>query len=212
MSAAGPERTAPHRTLIVTCAALLRDVRAVLGQLGPDPGTAFDVVPLASALHNRPERIPAAVAQALDERAGTYDHAVVLYGDCGTGGLLDALLAERGVERLPGPHCYSFFAGAPVFDALAEAEPGTFYLTDYLARHVDQLVFAGLGLDRHPELRDAYFGHYARVVLLSQTDDPALVEAGRGAARRLGLAFEHRHVGREPFARSLRHLLAPVRS
>lgn len=209
MSAAAPERTAPERTLIIACAALLRDVRAVLGQLTPDPGT-LQVVALASSLHNRPERIPAAVAGVLDERAGTYDRAVVLYGDCGTGGRLDALLAERGAARLPGPHCYSFFAGDAVFDALAEAEPGTFYLTDYLARHVDQLVFAGLGLDRHPELRDAYFGHYTRVVLLSQTDDPALLDAGRRAAERLGLAFEHRPVGRGPFARSLRHLLAPA--
>ena len=201
---------AADRTLVITCAALLREVRAVFAQLDSLERAGIEVVALPSALHNRPEGIPARVAAALDERVGRYDRAVDVYGDCGTGGRLDALLAERGLDRMPGPHCYSFFAGDAVFDALAEAEPGTFYLTDYLARHVDQLVFAGLGLDRHPELRDQYFGNYTRVVLLSQTDDAALVEAGRRAAERLGLAFEHRHVGLGPFSRSLRHLLAPA--
>ncbi len=198
---------AAERTLVVACAALLRELRAVLDQLGDT--TDVDVVALLAPLHNRPERIPAAVAAVLDERTGTFDHAVVAYGDCGTGGRLDALLAERGVGRLPGPHCYSFFAGAQVFDALADEEPGTFYLTDFLARHADALVFGGLGLDRHPELRDLYFGNYVRVVLLSQSEDPELVAAGNRIAERLGLAFEHRHVGLEPFARSLGSLLAP---
>ena len=203
MSAPGAERT-----LVVGCAALVRELRAVLDQLGD--GSSVELVALPAPLHNRPDRIPAAVAAALDERAGTYDRAVVAYGDCGTGGRLDALLAERGIGRLPGPHCYSFFAGAEVFDALAAEEPGTFYLTDFLARHADALVFGGLGLDRHPELRDAYFGNYVRVVLLSQDDDPELVVAARRTADRLGLAFEHRHVGLAPLAASMGALLEPA--
>ena len=36
------------------------------------------------------------------------------------------------------------------FAALAEEEPGTFYLTDFLVRHFDALVIRGLGLDRFP--------------------------------------------------------------
>jgi hypothetical protein len=199
---------AAERTLVVTCAALVRELRSVLAQFGG--AASFDVVALPAPLHNRPERIPDAVTDVLDERAGRYDHAVVVYGDCGTGGLLDARLAERGVARMPGPHCYSFFAGAEVFDALAEEEPGTFYLTDFLARHADALVFGGLGLDRHPELRDLYFGNYVRVVLLSQDDDPELAVAARRTADRLGLAFEHRHVGLAPFAASLGALLEPA--
>ena len=125
---------------------------------------------------------------------------IVGYADCGTGGHLDALAVELGFTRLPGSHCYEFFAGAQVFAELADAEPGTFYLTDYLARHFEPLIMGALGIDKHPELRDLYFGNYVRVVLLSQTEDPAVVEAGRVAAGQLGLAFEHRHVGLSPFS------------
>ena len=110
-------------------------------------------------------------------RSGGYDLLAVAYGDCGTGGRLDAALAERGVARLEGAHCYEFLASARVFEALQDAEPGTFYLTDYLARHFGALVMGGLGLDRHPELRDAYFGHYRRVVHLAQSDAPEVAAA-----------------------------------
>src|SRR5262249_56609907 len=118
------------------------------------------------------------------------------YADCGTGGALDALLAEfPGVARLPGAHCYEVFAEGETFATLQESELGTFYLTDFLARHFDALVWSGLGLDRHPELRDAYFGAYRRVVLLAQAPDPELIARARAAAARLGLAFEHRATG-----------------
>ena len=123
----------------------------------------------------------------------------VAYADCGTGGALDALLAEfPGSQRLPGAHCYELFAGAETFAALHDEELGTFYLTDFLARHFDALVWSGLGLDRHPELRDTYFAHYRRVVLLSQAPDPdpKLLARARAAADRLGLAFVHRPTGR----------------
>jgi Protein of unknown function (DUF1638) len=170
-------------------------------------GDAIDVEYLPSPLHNRPERIPSAVEAVLDEKADQYAHIVVAYGDCGTGGLLDALLEPRGIARLPGSHCYEFFAGASVFAALHEEEFGTFYLTDYLAKHFDALVFNGLGLDRHPELRDTYFGNYVRVVLLAQSDDPSLVELGQAAADRLGLAFEYRLTRLGPFNDAIRSLL-----
>jgi len=104
------------------------------------------------------------------------------------------------VHRLPGAHCYEFFAGAGAFAAMQDDALGTFYLTDFLAKHFDALVWGSLGLDRHPELRDAYFGNYRRVVLLSQTEDASVVDAGRRAAEMLGLEFEHVHVGRKPFA------------
>ena len=127
-------------------------------------------------------------------RAG-YDRVFVAYADCGTGGLLEPVLAEEGVERLAGAHCYEFFAGRADFARMTDEEPATFFLTDFLARNFDRLVITGLGLDRHPELRDAYFGNYRRLVYLAQTDDPALVVTARRAARRLGLAFEHRSTG-----------------
>ena len=128
----------------------------------------------------------------------------VAYADCGTGGSLDRLLADHpGVERLPGAHCYELFAGAELFATLHDDEPGTFFLTDFLARHFEALVWQGLGLDRHPELRDIYFANYRRVVLLSQTDDPGLVAEARRAADRLDLRFEHRHVGRSSLATAI---------
>jgi hypothetical protein len=120
------------------------------------------------------------------------------------------VLAELpGAARLPGSHCYEFFAGTELFTSLHDAEPGTFYLTDFLAKHFDALVWQALGLDRHPELRDAYFGNYVRVVLLSQSTDPAVVDAGRAGAERLGLAFEHRQVGLDQFAQAVTVHLRP---
>jgi hypothetical protein len=133
----------------------------------------------------------------------------VAYADCGTGGALDALL-ERHPEatRLPGSHCYEFFSGAEQFAAMHEEELGTLFLTDFLAKHFEPLLWQGLGLDRHPQLRDMYFGNYRRVVLISQTTNESIVALGRTAAERLGLAFEHRHVGLEPFTTTIQHGVA----
>lgn len=201
------------RTLVLACGALARELCIVLrplGQGGPsardDAGAPIDVQYLPANLHNRPERIPGRIDAILTEKAGSYDRMIVAYGDCGTGGQLDAVLARHGAVRMPGAHCYEFFAGAGRFQALHEQELGSFYLTDFLARHFDALVWRGLGLDRHPQLRDAYFGNYRRVVLLSQSDDPALLAFGLSAAERLGLDFEHRHVGLGPFGDSVRAL------
>ena len=133
-----------------------------------------------------------------------YERIFIAYADCGTGGLLDAVLADEGVERLPGAHCYEFYATAPAFAALADEELGTFYLTDFLARNFERLVITGLGIDRHPELLTTYFGNYTRLVYLAQTDDPTLVATARRAARRLGLTFEVRSTGYGELATSLK--------
>lgn len=163
---------------------------------------ALDVVYLPAKLHNRPERIVPTLRDLVAEHtADDPDRRILFgYGDCGTGGQLDSFMAELpNATRLPGSHCYEFFAGTELFTRLHDADPGTFYLTDFLAKHFDALVWGALGLDRHPELRDAYFGNYSRVVLFSQASDPAVVEAGRAGAERLGLAFEHHHVGLHHF-------------
>ncbi len=154
-----------------------------------------DVTVLPATLHNRPERIPDAVRERIRSARGRYDRIFVAYADCGTGGLLDRVLAEEGVERLPGAHCYEFFAGRTGFARLAEEEPGTFYLTDFLTRAFDRLVIGGLGLDRHPELIQDYFGNYEKVIYLAQTDDPALDKVAEDAARLLGLGYEKRRTG-----------------
>jgi hypothetical protein len=175
----------------VGCGALARELVALTSDL---PG--IDVACLPPELHNRPDHIPAAVRNRVRRgRADGYDRIFVAYADCGTGGLLDPVLAEEGVERLAGAHCYEFFAGRTDFAQLAEEEPATFWLTDFLARNFERLVLRGLGIDRYPELEAQYFGNYRRLVYLSQTDDPDLVAMARRAAERLGLAFEHRHTG-----------------
>jgi hypothetical protein len=156
-----------------------------------------DLTCLPAELHNRPERIPDAVAARLRARGGDYDLVFVAYADCGTGGLLDRMLERDfdGVERIPGAHCYEFYAGAAAYAALQDEELGTFYLTDFLARQFETIVLAGLGLDRHPELLPDYFGSYRRLVYLAQTDDPDLTAKARAAADRLGLDFERRPTG-----------------
>jgi hypothetical protein len=184
-----------NRPLVLACGALAADLRAVLGASGL--ARRVDVEFLPANLHNRPEAIAPTLRPMLQAAFEADRPVFVAYADCGTGGGLDGLLAEfPGVHRLPGAHCYEAFAGAEHFAALHEEELGTFYLTDFLAKHFDALVWRGLGLDRHPELRDAYFGAYRRVVLLSQATGPDLIALARAAAARLGLAFEHRPVGR----------------
>jgi hypothetical protein len=183
---------AAGRTLLIACGALARETLAVVEASGL---SHLDVTCVSALLHNRPERIPEAVRAKIREHRERYARILVLYGDCGTGGELDRVLAEEGVERIAGPHCYAFYAGQEVFDALADAEPGTFYLTDFLVRQFDTLVIEGLGLDRHPELLPLYFGNYRRLVYLAQTEDAELEKGARAAAERLGLEYEHRFTG-----------------
>jgi hypothetical protein len=144
------------------------------------------------------------VRDAIRENRDRYASIFVAYGDCGTGGLLDAVLREEGVERIPGAHCYEFFAGSPAFEAMADDEVGTFYLTDFLLRHFDRLVIRGLGLDRHPELMPQYFGGYRRLTYLAQVEAPERIAAARAAADLLGLAFAYRVTGYGGLERSLR--------
>ncbi|MCB1882479.1 MAG: DUF1638 domain-containing protein [Geminicoccaceae bacterium] len=174
------------RTLVIACGALAREILAIRAQAGLE---TIELACLPAGLHNRPAEIPEAVRAEIRKARGRFERIFVAYADCGTGGMLDRVLDEEGVARIGGAHCYAFFAGQDAFARLAEAEPGTFYLTDFLARQFDALVWEGLGLDRHPELRDAYFGNYTRLVYLAQTDDPALTDRAKAAAARLGLAY-----------------------
>ena len=183
---------AQARTLLIACGALARETLAAIEANGL---RHVEVTCISALLHNRPERIPEAVRAKIREHRAEYERIMVLYADCGTGGALDQVLAEEGVERIGGPHCYAFYAGQEVFEALADAEPGTFYLTDFLTRQFDTLVIEGLGLDRHPELLSLYFGNYRRLIYLAQTEDPQLQAQAQAAAERLGLAYEYRFTG-----------------
>jgi Protein of unknown function (DUF1638) len=185
--------TGGPRVLVVACGAIAREVLAVI-RLNRWSNVTLRCLP--GKLHNTPARIAERVEARLRQaEAEGWDRVFVAYGDCGTGGALDRVLAARRVERLPGDHCYAFLAGVDAWLATHEAEPRSFYLTDFLCRHFDRLVVAGLGLDRHPELLPDYFGNYVRVVYLAQTGNPALVRKAREAAAYLGLALEVRHVG-----------------
>jgi hypothetical protein len=183
------------RTTIVACGALALHVRAIAARRGWD----VEVVPLPPELHNRPERI----APAVEEVRSRHDRMVLAYADCGTGGALDGL----GLTRLQGDACYDVFALDEVRDAVAD-EPGTYFLTDFLVRSFDRVVWRGLGLDRYPELRDDYFRHYTRVVWLAQRPTPALSAAAERAASRLGLPLDVHLVGDAGLERQLEELVA----
>jgi hypothetical protein len=192
-------------TLLIACGALAREIAALTRANG---WTTLDVRCLPAELHNRPERIAPAVRAEIRANRDRYAKLFVAYGDCGTGGLLDAVLRDEGVERLPGAHCYEFFATPQVFAQLADAEPGTFYLTDFLLRHYERLVVRALGLDRHPELAAEYFRHYRRLVYLAQTERPEAIERARQIADSLGFAFEYRYTGYGELGTRLRALAA----
>jgi len=178
------------KTALIACGALAREVIA----LKERHGWNAEVLAIPAVLHNTPDGIPPAVQQRIREARQKFDRIVVVYGDCGTGGQLDALLEAEGVERLQGPHCFEMYAGGS-FDRLMAEEPGTFFLTDFLVSHFDRLVIAELGLDRFPQLRDDYFAHYTRAVYLAQQDDPLLRNKAEVAAQTLKLPLEVHRVG-----------------
>lgn len=178
--------------LLIACGALARELVELIEK---NRWSGFDVACLPAKWHNTPQLIPEGVREKIRANKGRYRSIFVLYGDCGTGGLLDRVLDEEGVERIDGPHCYAFFSGNAAFSAHAEDEITAFYLTDYLARHFDKLVWQGLGIAEHPELLPLYFGNYTKVVYLAQTRDPKLQMKARAAAAKLGLAYEHRETG-----------------
>ena len=178
--------------LIIACGALAREITALKRANG---WSEVDVQCLPAELHNRPERIVPAVREQIAAHRSEYESIFVAYADCGTGGTLYGLLREAGIERLPGAHCYEFFAGSTTFAELQNTQPGTFYLTDFLVRHFDRLVTRGLGLDRHPELAGEYFRHYRRLVYLSQSPSAQAEARAREIAVGLGLEFELRITG-----------------
>ncbi len=189
------------RVLVIGCGALANEMLAVVRASGLRD---IDVTCLPAKLHQRPAGIPEAARTKI--RAGReqgYERIFVAYADCGTYGMLDHVLDEEGVERLPGAHCYEFYSGTAAFEAMTEQEPATFFLTDYLARNFERLVIGGLGIDRHPELLPMYFGNYKRIVYLAQSDDPVALTLARAAADRLGLEFELRRTGLAPFAAAM---------
>ena len=178
------------KTALIVCGALAREVLALKEKHSWDA----DILGLPVLLHNEPERIPPALKKRIQQARGEYERLIVVYGDCGTSGSLDRLLAQEGVQRVSGPHCYEMYADG-TFEDLMEERPGTFFLTNYLVGSFDHLVLEGLGIDRNPQLRDDYFMNYTRVVYLAQRDDPSLKERAKWAADRIDLPLEIRQTG-----------------
>ena len=203
------DRSMKKTVLVIACGALAKEIVAInkLNNWGH-----IKIQCLPAELHNRPEKIPPAVKAEIEKYKAEFESIFIAYADCGTGGLLDKVIAEYGIERLPGAHCYEFFAGAGEFAALADEEPGTFYLTDFLARHFDRLIKQGLGLDRHPELMSAYFGNYKRLIYLSQTTPPKYAAESKKHAEFLGLEYVHKHTGLGPVEKNFKEQVVEWRN
>jgi Protein of unknown function (DUF1638) len=193
------------RVLLIACGALAHEILALKAANG---WNHLDLQCLPAKLHLWPERIIPAVEAAVIENRGAYETVFVVYADCGTGGLLFEKCKELGVEMVEGPHCYSFFEGNAAFAEKSETEFTAFYLTDFLVRQFDAFVWKPMGLDRHPELRDMYFGNYTKLVYQAQVNDPALDAKAEDCARRLGLAYERRFTGYGDLATTLGRVAA----
>ncbi len=201
LTTSGLNATGDGQILLLACGALAREIIAVQNQNGLGH---MDLQCLPAIYHNHPERIVPAVREAVARHRSEYDEIFVVYADCGTGGLLETACEELGVGMVKGPHCYSFFEGNDAF--AARDEMTAFYLTDFLVRQFDAFVWKPLGLDRHPELRDMYFGNYEKLVYQAQTEDNDLLEKAKGYAEQMGLAFEYRFTGYGDLATTLNEL------
>lgn len=197
------ESTATPRLRLIACGALARELLAIINQLPPD---AAELTCLPAAWHNHPEKIVPGIKSKVKAARKAGFTPVVIYGDCGTGGQLDAFLDEENIARIPGPHCYQSFMGEADFDAAMDQELGTFFLTDYMVRHFERIVMKGMGLRDHPHLRDIYFAHYKRVLYIAQTDDAALVEKARQAATTLQLDYDYHYTGYGDYTAFLNNL------
>ena len=198
----GTTKTLPN-TAFIACGALAREVIAIRDR----HAWQADVFGVPALLHNTPKHIPPAVQNRIEELRQQYQHLIVVYGDCGTAGALDVMLAAENVERVAGPHCYEMYADGNFAEMMADA-PGTYFLTDYLVQSFDHLVIEGMGLDRYPELHADFFRHYTRVIYLAQRNDPELLVKAQWAADYLQLPLEVRSAGYGALERRLLDLMA----
>ena len=200
LTMAGLQPAQTGRILLIACGALAHEILALTRV---NHWHHMDLQCLPANLHLYPDKITPAVAAAVAEYRDRYQQIFVVYADCGTGGQLQQMCKELGVQMVEGPHCYSFFEGNATFAAHADTEFTAFYLTDFLVRQFDAFVWRPMGLDRHPQLRDMYFGNYTKLVYQAQTDDLALDAKAEDCAKRLGLAYERRFTGYGDLASAL---------
>ncbi len=193
----------PATLQVIACGALARELMILLDQL---PDGAVSLTCLPAVWHNHPEKIVPGLKRKVAAARRKGMQIAVAYGDCGTGGMLDAFLEAERIPRIAGPHCFEMFLGKVEFDAEMDTALGTFFLTDYMVRHFERIVMRGMGIRQHPELRDMYFGHYKRALYIAQTDCEKLRAKAVQAAAELGLDYEYRYAGYGEFARFIRDL------
>lgn len=187
------------KTAFILCGALAREVLAIVNR----NGWQVDLYGIPAIDHMHPERIAPDVERKFQHIRQSYDHVLVVFGDCGSRGALDAFLTRQGLERIDSPHCYEMYAGAQ-FTAMMDEEPGTFFLTDFLVRGFRGTIWHGLGLDRYPQLIEDYFRHYRRLIFLTQSGQPELMDKAQEIATTLGLPLEVRHTGYDRLEQQLK--------
>jgi len=198
----------PGRLLVIACGMLAREILAVKDQLKLDH---LDLTCLPAEFHFYPDRIAPAMDKAIIEaKANGYEHIFVGYADCGTGGHLDVVCEKHGVERMAGPHCFAFYQRMEAYRKIADDDMMSFYMTDFLCRQFDAFFMKPLGLDKHPELIQDYFGNYEKLIYLAQTNDPELDKVAEAAAKMLGLVYERRPTGYGDLPAGLAHAAAAV--
>lgn len=208
MNKTSPKRAKGEKVLVIACGMIAREVLAVREELGVEH---LDITCLPAEYHYYPDRIPPALDQAISRAKNQgYRHIFVGYADCGTGGNLDRVCERHGVERIAGPHCFAFYQGLDAFARVEERDMMSFYMTDFLCRHFEAFFLKPLGLDRHPELIQDFFGNYAKLVYLAQTEDPELEKVAKDAARLLDLEYERRFTGYGDLQNALKNAAGTV--
>lgn len=178
---------------IIACGMIAREVLAIKKR---HQLKNLELVCLPAQFHYHPEKIGPAMEAAIEQaRRDGVRHILAGYADCGTGGQLDRICEEHGISRIDGPHCFAFYQGMKTYERIADADMTSFYMTDFLCRQFEAFFMKPLGLDRHPELAEDYFGHYEKLIYLAQTEDPDLEEIAENAAKMLGLVYERRITG-----------------
>ena len=191
------------KILVIACGALAKEITALIQM---NNWTHLQLRYLPAKLHNEPKNIPQNIRKYLVNAQNKFSRIFIGYADCGTGGKLDNLLEEFGVQRLPGAHCYEFFSSTQTFSKMLEEEPGSFFLTDFLVKSFENLIWQGLKINRHPELLNIYFRHYKRLVYLAQTESQALQTQAKEIAQRLELNYFYRFTGYGALSPSLSDL------
>ena len=182
--------------LIIGCGAIAHEINEII-KLNNWNNVSLQC--LNADLHNTPKKLPTKIKETIESNLKEYSKIFLAYADCGTGGLIDSMLKNYDIERLEGAHCYEFYAGSRLFKDLSDREIGTFYLTDFLVKNFKRLIIDGLGISKHPSLKDEYFKNYKNIVYLAQKHDNDLELKAKDCANYLNLEYSVHYTGLDNF-------------